>query len=407
MDIREFCQSLGIQHHEKLDEYFQKGAALYKEYGYFAIDKARIVKLDEKYNFMRKFRDEILAGCDEVAKDEALLLFVYILAAIYKDEKLPTYSENGVSITITDIPDRGRFDTDIAPLYSAYFFLEKMIEEYERRGLPYEIISDTLAAMELEMNDYIGIYGRVGMRRYVAWYAHWVKMDLISVGRFQFEIMPFRSKVRAYRKGDDVKILLDGYKVHKSGLILGSAGMTDENGSFQADIKEEEGKFIGYTTNGYGECVTTPISLEGYKEILTRGDTVLNVHIPSKLPLNPEICEDSYNRAIKLLKKAYPEYNFKAVCCSSWMMEKRLREILGRETNLTKFSNPYIGYPIQSQGRAIYSFVYNLHEPIKAEELSEDTSLRRAIKQHLLMGGFVYEKGGIIPIDTTDEVHCS
>jgi hypothetical protein len=406
MNIDEFCKRLGITHHEHLDEYFAKGQALLSEHGTFAVDKARLIKLNEKYNFMRSFREEILAGCDEVRKDEALLLFVYVLAAIYKDGKTPTYSDNGVSVTITDVPDRERFDTDIAPLYSSYFFLEEMIEDYERRGLPYEVISDTLAAMELEMNDYVGIYGRVGMRRYVSWYFHWVKRDLISIGRFQFEIMPFRYKVRAYRRGDDVKLLLDGYKVHRSGLILGSAGMTDEDGSFTADIKDEDGAFVGYTTNEFGECNTSAERLEGYKEILRQGSMVLNVHIPSKLPLTPEICEKSYNDAVKILKKAYPEYAFKAICCASWMMEKRIREILGKETNLTMFSDPYIGFPLQSQGKAIYSFVYNLHQPIPTEVLSEDTSLRRAIKQHLLNGGFVYEKGGIIPIDTSDEVSC-
>ena len=282
-----------------------------------------------------------------------------------------------------------------------------MIADYEKRGLPYEVISDTLAAMELEMNDYVGIYGRVGMRRYVSWYFHWVKRDLISIGRFQFEIMPFRYKVRAYRRDDDVKVLIDGYKVHRSGLILGAAGMTDEEGSFTADIKEECGSVIGYTTNEFGECITSPVKLEGYNEILRQGSMVLNVHIPSKLPLTPEICEKSYNDAVKILKKAYPEYDFKAICCASWMMEKRIREILGKKTNLTMFSDPYIGFPLQSQGKAIYSFVYNLHQPIPNEELAEDTSLRRAIKQHLLNGGFVYEKGGIIPIDTTDEVRFS
>jgi hypothetical protein len=407
MNIDEFCKKLGISYHEPLDEYFSKGQALLSEHGTFAVDKARLIKLNEKYNFMRSFREEILAGCDEVRKDEALLLFVYVLAAIYKDGKTPTYSDNGVSVTITDIPDRERFDTDIAPLYSSYFFLEEMIEDYERRRLPYEVISDTLAAMELEMNDYVGIYGRVGMRRYVSWYFHWVKRDLISIGRFQFEIMPFRYKVRAYRRGDDVKLLLDGSTVNRNGLILGAAGANEEEGSFFADIKEDRDSLVGYTTNEFGECVTSPVRLEGYKEILRQGSMVLNVHIPSKLPLTPEICEKSYNDAVKILKKAYPEYDFKAICCASWMMEKRICEILGKKTNLSRFSDPYIGFPLQSQGKAIYSFVYNLHQPIPTEELSEDTSLRRAIKQHLLKGGFVYEKGGIIPIDTGDKVSCS
>ena len=177
--------------------------------------------------------------------------------------------------------------------------------------------------------------------------------------------------------------------------------MTDEEGSFLAEIKEENGALIGYTTDKFGECITSPVRLEGYKEILRMGDMVLNVHIPSKLPLTPEICEKSYSDAARILRKAYPEHDFKAICCASWMMEKRIVEILGKESNLTRFSDAYVGFPLRSQGKAIYSFVYNLHQPVPTEELAEDTSLRRAIKKHLLNGGFVYEKGGIIPIDMT------
>ena len=404
MNINEFCERLGISRSEHLDLYFDEGMRLYSEHGNFAVDKDRILRLNEKYNFIRKYREEILLGCDEIAADEALLVFVYVLVAIYKAGKTPTYSENGVSITILDMPNRERLDTDIAPLYASYFFLEDMIEEYERRGFPYEVISDTLQAMEYEMNDYVGIIGRVGMRRYVGWYANWVKKILISIGRFQFRIAPLSNSIRAYRRGSDVKILLDGVMVHKKGMLFGSAGMKDEEGKFFAEIREENGAVIGYAANEWGECDPKPVRLEGYTEILRKGDMVIDVHIPSKLPLNPEICEKSYNDAIKILSRGYPEHNFKAIACSSWMLEKRIVQILGKQTNLTKFMDAYVGFPTKSEGKAIFGFVFNLNAPVPVEELAEDTSLRRAIKQHMLAGGYVYEKGGIIPLDNCDEI---
>lgn len=70
--------------------------------------------------------------------------------------------------------------------------------------------------------------------------------------------------------------------------------------------------------------------------------------------------------------------------------------MLEKESNLTKFMEDFpIAFPTRSDAKGVYAFVYNLHEPVPAEELPEDTSLRRAIKKHLTEGGYIYEKGGL------------
>ena len=88
---KELCEVLSIAYDERLEPYFERGAGLYREYGDFAFDKERILKLNEKYNFIRRYMDEILLGMDEVKKDEDLALFVYVLAAIYEAGTTPTF----------------------------------------------------------------------------------------------------------------------------------------------------------------------------------------------------------------------------------------------------------------------------------------------------------------------------
>lgn len=395
---KELCEVLSIAYDERLEPYFKRGVELYKEYGDFAFDKERIIKLNEKYNFIRRYMDEILLGCDEVKKDENLVLFVYVLAAIYEANTTPTYWDVDHNVVMMGIPDRGRLDTDIAPLYSAFFFLEKMISEYERRGLPFDIISETLFGMNKEMDDYYTMMGRVGMRRYVGWYSNWTKMILLTVGRFQFRLFKSSAKVRAYRKGDDIKILMDGIYMHKNGMCFGSAGQDDEEGKYLAEIKVNGDTVTGYAANEFGECDPEPVTLVGYEEILKFGDDVLDVHIPADLPLTPEICLASYERAKNVLAKCYPEYNFKGIVCHSWMLEKRLEEIQGKKSNVTRFQEPYYGYPLKSGGTAVYSFVFKIPSPLPANELPEETSMQKACKKHLQNGGYVYEKGGFIPI---------
>ncbi len=395
---RELCEALSVAYDERLEPYFERGVELYREYGLFALDKNRIVKLNEKYNFIRYRLDDILRGCDEVARDENLVIFVYVLAAIYEAGTTPTFRDVDHNVVMMGIPDRERFDTDIAPLYSAYFFLEKMIEEYERRGMPHDIISDTLQGMEKEMDDYYTMIGRVGMRRYVGWYSNWTKMQLFTVGRFQFRVWHQTAPIRVYNKGDDYKILMDGAEMHKKGMLFGSAGQDDEEGKYLAEIKEEGGAVIGYAANEYGEVDPVPVRLEGYTLVHKKGDAVLDVHIPADLPLTPEICQASYERAKQVLPACYPEMNFNAIICHSWMLEKRLEEIQGKKSNVTRFMDLYYGYPLKSSGQAVYSFVFKIPSPMPVDELPENSSMQRAVKEHLKKGGYIYEKGGYMPI---------
>ena len=396
---KELCEALSIAYDERLEPYFEEGVRLYREKGLFAVNKERIISANEKYNFIRTFMPEILEAADQVARDENLLLFVYTLVAIYKTGKTPTQNIDGVNVTLMGIPDRERLDTDIAPMFSALYFLEDMICEYEKRGFPHDVISDTLFGMEKEFDDYIGIVGRPGMRRYVGWYSNWVNMNLITVGRFQFRILKYAMPIRVYRRGDDYKILIDGRDMHKNGMVFGSAGQDDEAGKYHAAIEEVDGAVIGYAANEYGECDPTPVRLEGYTEVLRRGDMVLDVHIPAEQSLAPEICKASYERAKEVLIKAYPEHEFKGFICQSWMLEKRLEGLLGKSTNVTKFMDMYYGYPLLSNGKAVYSFIFKVPAPLPTEELPENTTLQRVVKQYMLDGNFFYEKGGFMPLN--------
>lgn len=396
---KELCETLNIAYDERLEPYFEKGRDLYLRRGDFVVDKDRIIRFNEKYKFIRSRLSTILEAADLVREDENLMLFVYTLVAIYDAGLTPTYWEVDHNVTMMGIPDRERLDTDMAPIFSAFYFLERAVEEYERRGLPFEVISDTLHGMEKEMDDYETMIGRVGMRRYVGWYSNWVNMCLITVGRFQFKTLKFYQPVRVYRKGDDIKILMDGEYMHKKGMVFGSAGQDDEDGKFYAEIREEGDRVIGYAANELGECDPTPVELVGYREILRKGDMVLDVHIPADLPLDPETCNASYKNAWEILNKAYPEHGFKGIVCKSWMLEKRLLGIMGKETNVTRFQDAYHGFPVKSNGDAIYSFIFKIPAPLPVAELPENSSMQRAVKKYLSEGNYFYEKGGFMPMD--------
>ena len=183
--------------------------------------------------------------------------------------------------------------------------------------------------------------------------------------------------------------------MHRKGMVFGSLMQTDESERYFAELTECEDGISGYMVNDLGECIPNKVTLKGYKGILKQGDYVISVHIPSGGSLDYDECEKSYEEAEKLFFNYYSEYNFKAFTCFSWMMEKRLKSILGKETNITKFADEYIAFPYLNQGCGIYFNIYNLSGPVSPDALPENTSLQKGIKSYLAEGNAFYEKGGI------------
>ena len=124
---------------------------------------------------------------------------------------------------------------------------------------------------------------------------------------------------------------------------------------------------------------------------------MLAVHIPAKGALTRESCEESYAKAIEIFKKHYPERDFKAFRCHSWMMAPELADILKPGSNLLEFQRPYKKYPSHTKGEDVLNFVFKM-KFTSYEDLPEDTSLQRALKKIYLSGGYLYEYCGIFTI---------
>ena len=384
---KEFCNRLNIPFCDELVSFYEKGYEMFQKHGLEIVDIDRLKKLNAKYNIFRKWFDDVLLAASKIKEDKDLLLFNYILCVIIKEEE---------SIRILGMPDRKCVETDFAPMFAILWFAEDLADYMKKKGLPFEVISDTLYCFDAEINDYYSLVGRSGMRIFVGWYLMFIRHKIIRVGRLNHEFMVFNQPVRVYKKGDDVKILIDGAYVHEKGMLSGSAGQDDKENSFFAEITGNDGKITGYPANQYGECCGEKIILEGYEEVLRQGDEVISVHIPAAEPFTPELCTISFEKAREIVKKCYPEKNVKAFYCISWMLEKRLKDIIGKETNITKFADMFAGFPTKSEGSGVYGFLFNCPPDTSKAELPENTSMQRAVKKHLCDGGFIYEKAGII-----------
>lgn len=383
--MKKLCERLSIAYHEELLPFYEKGMKLKKEYGTYIFDKDRLSAINAEYQIFREYFPVVLDAIDAILQSEDLVLHTYILLSMILED---------ADITKLELSDRQRKDTDFAPLFAILYFLEDMIADMEQRKVPYPIISDTLNAFEIKLKDYYGLFGRYGARRYINWFMHWVKKEIIRVGRLEFERKILKDRIRVYQKGDDIKILMDDTYMHKKGMVFGAVGQNNENEKYYADIIEENSCVTGYAANDLGECVPRKITLKGYIERLRCGDKVLGVHIPSEAPFNRELWEASYEQVAEIIKKCYPEFDYKAFYCNSWMLEKRLREIMGRDTNITRFAERYHVFPTNSAGRGVFTSLYRMPVKVSPETLPELSSMQKAVKAYLCEGNHFYEKGG-------------
>lgn len=364
--------------------------------------------VNNENEFITRFLPELHLALDEILKDDDLLLYAKVVYRMLLIDK-PIAEVLG-NITLPTVPEDVK-NTVGYDLFGFFPMLPLIVDAYKElklRGVDEEILNNT----------YMGIDGIIksGMERagklcvlpmYFNWNYLYAKGYLLSVGRLNFEILPMGRKEYGYvvfkNKNDDVKILIDGVKLHKSGNVLGSYLAEDEDGSYFAEVTESESSYIGYAINDKTELVETTkteLKKSEWIKVLDNTDAVLSVHIPASGKLDGEECEKSYKKAIELFTKYFPEYNIKGFLCESWLLAPELKKLLKPESNILKFKSKYNCFPVSAACNDVFGFVFKKGigdlKNFNYDELPETNSFTHNIKELYKNGEAIHETGGII-----------
>jgi hypothetical protein len=179
--------------------------------------------------------------------------------------------------------------------------------------------------------------------------------------------------------------------------VLGAAGFTVEEGSFEAIFRENEEEFYGHPAiKSYVAREAMSFKKTAWRAVLREGDGVVGIHIPRGADLSPESVEEGFKLSMALTKERYPEFNARAIHCFSWMLDPTLADMLGEGSKITKFLSRFSKHPRKSDGSGIFTFVFP-GSPDDLSLLPETTSLQRKLKKLYLDGGFIHPFGGIVP----------
>lgn len=74
---------------------------------------------------------------------------------------------------------------------------------------------------------------------------------------------------------------------------------------------------------------------------VTKGDAVLDIHIPAVGKLDIDECKKSLEASQTFFRKYYPELDFKCFTCHSWLLDATLKKYLPESSNIVRFGDMF------------------------------------------------------------------
>lgn len=359
-------------------------------------------ELHKKYGILRLYRPFYYQAAAELAQNEPLARLMVLVCRVLRDRKNWR----------TNLADFERPKPKAGEDSLAYDLFEALVlcsladicyENMQKRNIPKELAKLVMDLPEKGIWEYMIRHDGKPGHELLDWLQFAIDGEYYRIGRLEIRInKKFGVKAKAFKnQNGEIVVLADGAELHKSGFALGAKGFEDASDSWVADIKETETEWIGYRylENAYVEKIPIILEKDEWKIILSEDDFVVDLHIPADGRLNPEMVDETIGLIKEFMKKCYPDYDYKAFACNSWLVDPQMIKLLGDDANISKFCKRFTPMAIKSDGQAIFYFIFRkpdkeVNAGVDIKNLSEQTTLERKIKSHYLDGKIIYGTAG-------------
>ena len=388
-DFKELITALGIE------KYPDELEGAYKTPAPVSIcDISTAVRLEEEYALCGRYFEKI-KSCAEALKSHTYLRLYGDLVASYM------YGKNRSDVDRVTMP---RIDEDSVlrffPVLVLISILPGGIAKFRKRGFSDEEI---YKALHGTFEARIGLSETITKKQGLdpagfSWLRLYCVAEVFPAGIFNVTPRRLSDGILVLKSDTgDVRLVVTRGVYHRSGAVLGCAGYTDMNGSFEASFEQTDEYIIAHESKGsFISPEKTRFDKKKWSVILRDGDGLAGIHIPRGADISPEKVEEGFRLALRLTIERYPEFEAKAVYCASWMLDPRLSALVGEGSRLALFMSNFLKFPKKSDGSAVFTFVFS-GRPESLDDLPEDTSLRRKVKALYKSGGFIHPFGGIVP----------
>lgn len=142
------------------------------------------------------------------------------------------------------------------------------------------------------------------------------------------------------------------------------------------------------------------IEKEGHEHlILSPGDDRIGIHIPVNADLSLSSVYQSLKKSQDEIRKVFRMFKNRQIVytCHSWMLSLQLSELLNADTKIIQFKNLFTPLPCADGAGDFLKFVFKKPKTwTDWVALPEDTTLRRAVKKHLMAGKALHCGKGVM-----------
>jgi hypothetical protein len=277
----------------------------------------------------------------------------------------------------------------------------RQAQEHDReRGIPEQITRDGLYDIGIGVNRFGRFFpGRIGVQpRLLYWFRNHTHYGLHRLGRLQYIVRPFGAPLTIYRHTQSGRVLAlcdPGLKFDGDGFRAAPSDQSDATDNWESGGQADGDSILAHPILPTGVALRQPVRLRkhAWEQVLAPGDGILETHIPEGGDMAVERCEASMRQALEFFPKYYPERPFKAIVCQSWIMNPEYESFYSPTANFVEFQRELYLYPTPWARTSGIFFIFDAEE-IDPQSAPRDTSIRRAMADHLEQGG-VLRSGGM------------
>lgn len=226
--------------------------------------------------------------------------------------------------------------------FSGYHF---NVDWHAKKGIPERFLEATVTDFRISVQSSMKSSGFLGLApHYSGWWQGLFNGKLYRLGRLTFLHENYRTPARVFenKKSGAIKIFSDpDILFNADGLVA----FTDEEKAtgFRSQLTESNGVVQGTPVrpDGFASPQTESLALSEWREIVTKNDPVIGVHISPGSPMDTKECEKSFAQAIDFCGKYFSDVPFKAFVCDSWLLDPALKEVQPEESNIVQFQKRY------------------------------------------------------------------
>ncbi len=223
----------------------------------------------------------------------------------------------------------------------------------------------------------------------LSWMRHCLAGKLFRIGRLEWMMQPFMGRVHVFRHqqgGRVIALAAGGETITPDGYLHWEGEPLAED-AWQTDVCFDNDEVSGYPVQQDGTVLRKRITLNrsDWQHRLSPKMNCLDLHIPAGGGMTAEACRDSFFEARAFFQKFFPQWQFNAFACGSWIFNPALQSILPSSANLVRLQQQVHLFPIPSAPDNGLYFVFG--SPRFPDSISSSSSsLQKAIFNYIQQG---------------------